>query len=218
MHCLLVAATSVEIAAFTEHLSTTEKLQHIDFDLDILITGVGSNAATYALTRYLQHRKPDLVIQAGVAGAFDSRMAPGSVFIVKQDALADQGVKEKNGFRNVFDMELASPNELPYRKGVLPNPYVELMKRTKLKKVVGITVNEITTDKKRAAHYVSRYKAQLESMEGASLHYVCLMEHVSFLQVRSISNYVGERNKKKWKLPLAIANLNKELVRLLQSL
>jgi futalosine hydrolase len=50
------------------------------------------------------------------------------------------------------------------------------------------------------------------------LHYVCLMEHVSFLQLRSVSNYVGERNKKKWKLPLAIENLNKELIRLLESL
>lgn len=218
MHCLLVAATAGEIAPFTDHLGSTEKLDHIDFDIDLLITGVGSNAATYSLTRYLQHKKPDLVIQAGVAGAFDPATKLGSVFVVKQDVLADQGVEHKNGFLDVFDLELTAANELPYKKGVLPNPYTNMIKRTRLKKGVGITVNEISTSKKRIATYIHRYKADLESMEGASLHYVCLMEHIPFLQLRSVSNYVGERNKKKWDIPLAIKQLNRELIRLLENL
>lgn len=218
MHCLLVAATAAEIAPFTDHLGTTEKLNHIDFDVDILITGVGSNAATYALTRYLQHKRPELIIQAGVAGAFDRDTELGKVYVVKQDVLADQGVNEKNGFLDVFDLKLDKANELPYKKGVLPNPFIDLMKRSRLKKAIGVTVNEITTSKKRAEHYVSKYQATLESMEGASLHYVALMEDIPFMQLRSISNHVGERNKKKWKLPLAITNLNQNLIRLLESL
>ena len=55
----------------------------------------------------------------------------------------------------------------------------------------------------------------MESMEGASLHYICLMENIPFLQLRAISNIAGERNKKKWKMDEAIINLNKELVRVL---
>jgi futalosine hydrolase len=55
-------------------------------------------------------------------------------------------------------------------------------------------------------------------MEGAALHYVCLLEKIPFLQVRSISNYIGERNKKKWNIKESINNLNKELIRLLESL
>ena len=47
-----------------------------------------------------------------------------------------------------------------------------------------------------------------ESMEGAALHYVCMMENVPFLQIRSISNYIGERNKKKWDMMDSIFNLN----------
>lgn len=218
MHCLLVASTAAEIAPFTDYLGRTEKLNHIDLDVDILITGVGSNAATYALTRYLQHRRPELIIQAGVAGAFDRKTELGKVFVVKQDALADQGVTEKKDFLDVFDLKLAKPNELPYKKGVLPNPYADLMKRSRLKKASAVTVNEITTSKKRAEQYVSKYKARLESMEGASLHYVALMEEIPFMQLRSVSNHVGVRNKKKWDLPLAIHNLNENLVRLLESL
>jgi futalosine hydrolase len=218
MHCLLVASTAGEITPFTEHLATTEKLEHIDFDIDILITGVGSNAATYHLTRYLQSKKPDLVIQAGVAGSFDKNTTLGTVFAVIEDVYADQGVQEKTGFRDIFDLHLAGPNDLPFKKGVLKNPNKVLIQRTKLKKAKAVTVNEITTQQKRAEYYLGKYKAKLESMEGASLHYVCLLEGVSFLQIRSISNYVGERNKKKWNLPLAIENLNKQLIRLLESL
>jgi futalosine hydrolase len=55
-------------------------------------------------------------------------------------------------------------------------------------------------------------------MEGAALHYVCLMEKIPFLQIRSISNYIGERNKKNWNMKESIINLNKELIRLLEQL
>jgi futalosine hydrolase len=218
MHCLLVAATAAEITPFTDHLATTEKLHFIDFDIDILITGVGGNATTYHLTRYLQHKKPDLVIQAGIAGAFDTNIALGTVFAVTQDVFADLGVQEKNGFQHVTDMRLSAPNELPFTNGLLLNPYTNLIKRTKLKKAKAVTINEITTRKKTAAYYTHRYKAKLESMEGAAFQYTCLSEGVSFLQLRSISNYVRERNKKNWKIGLAIQSLNKELVRLLELL
>jgi futalosine hydrolase len=48
-------------------------------------------------------------------------------------------------------------------------------------------------------------------MEGAALHFVALMENITFLQLRSVSNYVGERDKTKWDLSGAINNLNKQL-------
>jgi futalosine hydrolase len=31
-------------------------------------------------------------------------------------------------------------------------------------------------------------------MEGAALHFVCLQEDISFIQLRAISNFVGERD------------------------
>ena len=56
-----------------------------------------------------------------------------------------------------------------------------------------------------------------ESMEGAALHYVCLMTNVPFIQLRSISNYIGERNKKKWDMMESINNLNNSLVRIINN-
>lgn len=218
MHCLLVAATAAEITPFTEHLAYTDKLTHIDMDIDILITGVGAVATSFALTRYMQYRRPELIIQAGVAGAFDPNISKGTVFAVHKDVFADLGVQEKNGFKDIFELGFAKPNEKPYQKSQLINPNKVLLKRSRLKKASAITINEITTSTKKIQSYEDRFHPTLESMEGAAFHYVCLQEEIPFMQVRSISNIVGERNKKKWDLPLAIANLNKELIRLLESM
>jgi len=44
------------------------------------------------------------------------------------------------------------------------------------------------------------------------------MEQIPFIQLRSISNYIAERNKKNRNLKDSIINLNKELIGLLQKL
>jgi len=44
------------------------------------------------------------------------------------------------------------------------------------------------------------------------------MEKIPFIQLRSISNYIAERDKTKWDMKKSIINLNKELVRLIETL
>jgi futalosine hydrolase len=55
-------------------------------------------------------------------------------------------------------------------------------------------------------------------MEGAALHYTCLMEKVPFIQLRSISNYIAERNKTKWDMKKSISNLNKALINFVEAI
>ena len=63
-----------------------------------------------------------------------------------------------------------------------------------------------------------KYHPLLESMEGAAFHYVCLMKNIPFIQLRSASNYVGERDKSKWKMNEAIVNVNKVVYDLINKL
>jgi len=55
-------------------------------------------------------------------------------------------------------------------------------------------------------------------MEGAALHYVCREMNVPFVQMRSISNYIGERDKAKWEIKLAIDHLNKSILKYVDKL
>ena len=105
----------------------------------------------------------------------------------------------------------------PYKKGWLINPNKDALKKTKLKIVKGISVNQISTSKQMIQFYKDTFDPVTESMEGAALHYVCLMENIPFLQIRSISNYIGERNKKKWDMNQSIYDLNNALVSIINN-
>ena len=217
MICLLVAATVTEISPFLEYYRDTKNQLHDNLQVDVLITGVGLVASTYSITKQLQIRRPDIIIQAGIAGCFDKNIALGSVVVVKQEAIGDQGVIESGKMKTLFDLGLVEKDQFPFSKGWLINKS-EYLKKVKLKKVKGITINEITTSKQKIGFYQDSFDPVIESMEGAALHYVCLLEKIPFLQIRSISNYIGERNKKKWNIKDSVNNLNKELIRLLESL
>jgi futalosine hydrolase len=179
---------------------------------------MGLTASTYAITKQLQTKKYDIVIQAGIAGCHTNNFLLGDVVVIKDEAIADMGVVENKSFHTIFDMKLVKPNEAPYQQQKLKNPNKIWLQRSKLKAVSAISVNQISSGKKAAALLYEKYNAVAESMEGAALHYVCLLEQIPFLQIRSFSNYAGERNKKKWQLKKAITNLNKELIRLIESL
>jgi futalosine hydrolase len=206
MNCLLVSATPFEIAPFLEKRAKNNAPAP-----DVLVSGIGLVAAAYAITRQLQLRKYDVVLQAGIAGCFDRQLPLGSVVSISRDTIADQGVMEDGTLKTVFDMKLAPENRFPYTKSWLVNPHKEWLKKTGRKAVKAISVNEISTGRKRIALLAEKYGAVAESMEGAAFHYACLMEGVPFVQLRGLSNYVGERNKAKWKMKDAIVSLNEAM-------
>ena len=205
---LVVAATAKEINPFIE-LTRTDSRNNID----ILISGIGLTASTYHLAKQLALKKYDLAVQAGVAGSFDLRIPLGAVVAVNQDAIADQSVVELQKLKTLFDLKLVPQDQYPYKKGWLINPNKDILKKTKLKIVKGISVNQISTSKQMIQFYKDMFGPVTESMEGSALHYVCLMENIPFAQIRSISNYIGERNKKKWDMMDSIANLNEALIK-----
>lgn len=211
MDLLLVAATAKELESFLNEYRNN-KLLNTRYSIDILITGVGLTATAYALTKQFHLKKPDIVIQAGVAGCFDKKIPLGKVFVVKQDTIADESVVELKKLKTIFDLKLVPQNQFPFQNGWLKNPHLKFLRKSKLTPVRAISVNQITTEKKWIRFYKKEFHPVLESMEGAALHYVCLMEKIPFLQIRSVSNYIGERDKKKWDMKGSIFNLNKCLI------
>jgi futalosine hydrolase len=205
---LVVAATAREINPFIG-LTRTGDINNAD----ILISGIGLTASTYHLAKQLALKKYDLVIQAGVAGCFDLRIPLGAVVAISQDTIADQSVIELQKLRTLFDLKLVPQDQYPYKKGWLINPNKEVIKKAKLKVVKGISVNQISTSKQMIKFYRDVFDPGTESMEGAALHYVCISENIPFVQIRSISNYIGERNKKKWDMMDSISNLNDALIK-----
>ncbi len=217
MNILLIAATHIEIAPAVNFIRQQGDNKHMPLP-DVLIGGIGLTATSYHLTRQLRLKNYGLVLQAGVAGCFNKNLSPGSVVVVKKDAIADQSVVELKQLKTLFDLKLLPENQFPYTKTWLVNTHSEWLKKTGAKQVNGISVNEITTSKQKITFYNEKFSPVVESMEGAALHYTCLMENIPFVQFRAISNYIGERDKKKWNMKESIVNLNTTLIQFLQQL
>jgi futalosine hydrolase len=179
--------------------------------LAILITGVGCTATTYQLIEAINKNRPDLILQAGIAGTFLTGQYERVVGI-KEDLFADLGVWEKDRFNTIFDLNLANPNDFPFTDGMLVNPNKKLAGMADLRMVRGITVNEITTSDEKILCYQQQFSPVVESMEGASFHYVCIRQQIPFLQIRAVSNKIGERDKTKWVMAESIKLLNEKLI------
>jgi futalosine hydrolase len=209
---LILAATAFEIKPFLQTIRTDP--DHYK-NWDVLITGPGLMATSYHLSKYISLKRPSRVIMAGIAGSFDSSLEPGTVVMVKEDLIADEGVLEKKKWHSMVDLGLRKKNQFPFKNGWLKNDH-PLLKLSSLKKVRGITVNQISAQRSVIDRLIENFDPAIESMEGAALHFVCLMEQIPFMQLRAVSNQVGIRNKQKWNFSESITNLNKELTSLLE--
>jgi futalosine hydrolase len=121
-------------------------------------------------------------------------------------------------WRDIHDMKLADPDGFPYQEKLLRNPHDALLKASRLPAVRAVSVNCVTTDKLMIRRLSDTYSPDVESMEGAAFHYVCLQEGVPFLQLRGISNLIGDRDKDRWQMQQALENVQAALIRFLNNL
>ena len=196
MNVLVIAATDRELSGLKE-ISFT----HPSLKVHTAVTGVGLLPSSYAIMQLIARLKPDLMIQVGIAGSFNPTLVLGTAVTVRQEILADMGVYETDGYHDIFELGLAEENVPPFEQGAIVNHHDHLIESASLPAVSAVSVNEISTSAEKINVFAEKYKADIESMEGAALHYVCAMQQIPFIQIRGISNLVGERDKTKWKIP-----------------
>lgn len=224
MDILLVSATSYEMAALVQRIEAQNPRDEAGFyhlppvRVRPLVTGVGMVNTAYQLGQMYATYRPHLALNIGIAGALDTQLHPGDVVGVRTERFADLGVEEADGgFTDLFGLHLQEPDQWPYASGLLHCPQVETA--SFLPMVHGLTVNRVHGTAGSIAALRKRYPdAQVESMEGAAFFFACLMAQVTFLQIRSISNYVEPRNRANWDIPLALERLHDTIWHMLLSL
>lgn len=206
MNILLVAATQAEIAPTLQHFGIESLSGKTGkHNITALTTGVGMVATAYSLGELFARQQFDLVVNAGIAGAFDRSLKPGETVSVKVDCFAELGAEDGEDFISIDGLGLGKAGvrpELPFEHDILSS----------LKKVFAITVNKVHGNDESIYNTSQRLNPQIESMEGAAFFYACNQTSTPCLQIRTISNYVERRNRENWDIPLAVENLNKTLI------
>jgi len=224
MQVLIVSATLLEIKKLIDDLKFDKKNEQFYYKqlanstIDVLIGDIGIAFTIYSLSKALSKKNYDLVINTGIAGSLTEKLKIGDVAQVASEEFADLGIRSEREFSTLFEMGFMDKNEFPFTEGKLINPDVENNLFHHLKSVKGITVNAVNGNKKEIEKLKEKFDADIECMEGAAVFYICLMEKIPFAEIRAISNYVEERNKDKWDIPLAIGNLTEEIKYVLKNI
>ncbi len=206
MKLLLVAATPFEIEPFKSYWRGKSINSG---EIEILVTGVGMVATAFAMGRLLATKQFDLAINAGIAGAFDKKLAIGDVVHVANDRFAELGAEDGDGFISI--------DELGFGDSAL-RPIQPLQSLPEMPIVSAITVNKVHGNELSISRTLERVNPQIESMEGAAFVYACNQFNLPSLQIRGISNFIERRNRDSWNIPLAIKNLNNTVIEIINQL
>ncbi|MFP5222963.1 MAG: futalosine hydrolase [Acidobacteriota bacterium] len=191
-------------------------------DVLLVVTGVGPVNAALEMGAVLGRYGLSGALNLGLAGSFDLIAAPlesavaatretypeyGVVGPSDSDGLADASSfpfpQWKDAAGGVLQSLELSPDDAAAAMGlVLPES---------AKRGVALTVAGVTGSFGRAEAMATRHGALTESMEGFALALACRTRQVPFLEVRTISNRVGERDRANWKLKQALEGLGSAL-------
>jgi futalosine hydrolase len=190
-----------------------------DKTYDILITGPGVFNAAHALTVYLEQSSPALIIQTGIAGVFEQTgFGIGDVAITTKEHYIHTGIQTNGIKQNPLPFDLIDGNK-ETRKGIYAfdpdifDKYYESLSPDLLKYGISlakgpfITVSLITSSKGQADKISSAFSFIMESMEGAASAHIAALYKIPIIEIRSASNFVGQRDKSKWDINLAAKSL-----------
>lgn len=226
MNILIVSATYLEIEPLLTHFDfinqENQKLRRYTYkkhQIDVLIPGVGMTCTAYWLGKTLNQKLYDVAINLGLAGTFDDEIKIGEVVNVATDRISELGAEDGEKFLSLIDMDLLEDEDFPLLNGEMENtiPIVSPV-IDDLKKVKGITVNTTHGEEISIEKVKQLFNPQVESMEGAAFYYACLLEGITCIQIRAVSNKVEARNKENWDIKLAVKNLTETGLKILGEL
>ncbi len=175
-------------------------------DSRIVVSGIGAVNAALSTQAALLEQKADLVLSVGIAGAYpNSGLVLGHVIVSSALVYAGLGVQQGSrvaalGFPIAPDIFQVLP---VWQKA---QAYAEI---AKLEFGVIATLETVTTSATRAKGIVRQFSARAEAMEGAGVAQAALRFGVPCLELRSISNLVGDRQN--WQLQAALTSLAQTL-------
>ncbi|MDR2887773.1 MAG: futalosine hydrolase [Bacteroidales bacterium] len=215
-----IEAESLMKIAGLEASQTKNRYRYGQMNIDLLITGVGTVATTWRISKWLsQNSHPDIAINAGIAGSFNPLIKIGDAVMPVSDCFADAGIEDGNRFFTLREASIISDSDFPFQGDFIHcnNLFCKKLAQT-VKPVNAITVNTATGSTITKEKLTARFNPDIETMEGAAFFYVSSLEKIPFIAIRAVSNIVEQRDKAKWNIPLALENMTAKLTEILEIL
>ncbi|MEU1286871.1 futalosine hydrolase [Kitasatospora sp. NPDC005856] len=176
--------------------------------VDVLAAGVGPAAAAAAASCALAAHPYALAVSAGIAGGFAPLAPVGSTVLADAIVAADLGAETPEGFADVTELGFGTVRHTP------PPAAVALVARALggpgLAVGPVLTVSTVTGSAERAAELAARHPGTVaEAMEGFGVAEAAARYGVPALELRTVSNPVGPRDRAAWRIGEALAALER---------
>lgn len=178
---LVVCAVGAELRGFAREGVT------------VVAVGIGPVDAAIGTSRAVAAQPYALVVNAGIGGGFTGRAAVGDAVVVTDERYVELGRED--------DSELQLPPEQqPVTACRADGALLERFRATRPAAIwgSGVTSATITTSAARAKHLAASYAPVTESMEGFAVLRAAAVARIAAVELRGISNIVGDRASGGW--------------------
>ncbi|MGB8954414.1 MAG: futalosine hydrolase [Tumebacillaceae bacterium] len=175
---------------------------------DVRLAGVGPVAAAFNTAKVLANASYDLVISAGIAGGFPGVAEIGSVVVSNEIVAADLGAEtpdEPDGFSSLDKLGFGS-TRVPVDPSLAAR-VTEALAQAGLSVHQGpvLTLSTVTGTAATASQLAARVPgAAAEGMEGYGVAYAAHESGIPVIEIRTISNPVGPRDRSAWRIKDAL--------------
>jgi futalosine hydrolase len=192
------------VCAVAEEAQAVEAGRSLRHELDVLVCGVGPAAAAAATARTIAEnshmgRAYDVVVNAGICGAFRGKARIGDLLIATDSVAAELGVALPWRFQPIDEIGFGT-NRIGCN--TVLTVAVEGVRGEIL------TLASITGSDGLAANLAHRYPDAIgEAMEGFGVATAAQQAGLPFAEIRAVSNYIGDRDVENWDWSSALKTL-----------
>ncbi|WP_223292474.1 futalosine hydrolase [Salipaludibacillus neizhouensis] len=175
----------------------------------LALAGVGPMSAAANTATMLANSDFSLVINMGIAGGFPESASIGDVVIALKMVAADLGAESENGFKPI--------EELGFGKSVYTvtpdlvdkvNAAIQIDSLISVHTKTILTLSTVTGTTKSLEELQQRFpEAGAEAMEGFGVATAAELKGVPCMEIRSISNLIGPRDREAWRIKDALESL-----------
>lgn len=224
---LILTAVEAEATAVLAGLSTSEAARPVagqvgpypvcrlagEPAVSVLAGGIGPAAAAATTgTALALDPAVDLVLSVGIAGGFAAAgVGVGDVVLATSSVFGDLGADSPAGFRSAAELGWTGM-EYPGRPELVAR-IADGLRRAGLVVHTGpvLTVSTVTGTAARAHQLSRRHRPVAEGMEGAAVAGAAEHHHRPFIELRTVSNLVGDRDRGSWDVAGALDTLRRAM-------
>ncbi|WNB91736.1 futalosine hydrolase [Bacillus sp. NEB1478] len=199
---LIMTSVSAEREAILRGIGENERI-------DVELAGVGPIAAGIQTVKALSTGDYDLVINMGIAGGFVGKAEPGSIVIADEIVSADLGAESPDGFIPLDELGFGASTRVKVDEQLVASLFNALNEaRIPARTGIILTLSTVTGTTDTTSELMVREPfAVAEAMEGYGVAMAAGEFGVPVLEIRSISNPIGPRDRSAWRMKEAFGTL-----------